>query len=88
MLGEGYDPSEDGLAQQQMIARLGEQFRVANPVSEQAARIWMLFVTTTLAGYTLFGDLSGITPEDFNHIVRLVVAFRERLPDIASELGL
>jgi len=88
MLGEGYDPSEDGLAQQQMITRLGEQFRAANPVSEQAARIWMLFVTTTLAGYTLFGELSGITPDDFNHIVRLAVAFRERLPEIAAELGL
>lgn len=87
MLGEGYDPSEDGVAQQQMIDRLVEQFRSVNPVSEQAARIWMLFITTTLAGYTLFGELSGITPDDFNHIVRLAVAFRERLPEIAAELG-
>ncbi|CAB4722941.1 MAG: TetR family transcriptional regulator [Actinobacteria bacterium] len=88
MLGEGYDPSEDGIAQQQMIDRLVEQFRSVNPVSEQAARVWMLFITTTLAGYTLFGELSGITPDDFNHIVRLAVAFRERLPEIALELGL
>jgi len=88
MLGEGYDPSEDRLAQQQMIARLIEQFRIANPVSEQAARVWVLFINTTLAGYTLFGELIGITPDDFNHIARMVFAFRERLPEVALELGL
>lgn len=88
LLGEGYDPSEDGLAQQQMIARLIEQFSSLNSVNEHTARIWILFVTTTLAGYTLFGDLSGITPDDFTHIARMVVAFRDRLPEIAGELGL
>ncbi|MUH50955.1 MAG: TetR family transcriptional regulator [Actinobacteria bacterium] len=88
MIGEGYDPNQESLAQQQTMHHLVEQFHSANPVSEHAARIWMLFITTTLAGYTLFGELSGITAEDFNDIGRLAFAFRDRLPAVADELGL
>jgi hypothetical protein len=87
MIGEGYDPAADGVAHREFLDRIAQQFGAQHGVNDRTARVWIQFITAALAGYTVFGALGATSSEEFEDLVRIGVAFRNRLRDVEQELG-